>query len=219
MPVVETDQLSIAQKPDGTATISGLQIVDTDPAASNEAFKVAVTTDASGSGVTTPPTGAGSLADLNMALNNGVTYDPGLMPPATDKVALTVADSFGTTHTQNFIFSEPAAGPKITLQVTSSKDVILATGHQDMLTGGGSADQFVFAPTSGTAAVQHTITDFAAGLDKIDIRQFDNIGSLADLTEVQQGTDALITLDSHDTLLLKNVNATNLHASDFIIHA
>ena len=29
--------------------------------------------------------------------------------------------------------------------------------------------------------------------------------------------DTLITLDSHETLLLKNVIATNLHSSDFII--
>jgi hypothetical protein len=35
---------------------------------------------------------------------------------------------------------------------------------------------------------------------------------------VEQGSDTLITLDGHDTLLLKNVVATSLHASDFIIH-
>jgi hypothetical protein len=75
----------------------------------------------------------------------------------------------------------------------------------------------VFAPTSETAAVEHTITDFVAGLDKIDIRQFGNIGSLANLTEAQQGNDTLLTLDSHDSVLLKNVTAANLHASDFII--
>jgi Ca2+-binding RTX toxin-like protein len=107
----------------------------------------------------------------------------------------------------------------VALQGTAGKDVIFATGHQDILTGGGGADQFVFAPTSETAAVQHTITDFAAGLDKIDIRQFGNIGSLADLTEAQQGNDTLLTLDSHDSVLLKNVIAANLHASDFIISA
>jgi hypothetical protein len=216
-PVIETDQLSIAQNPDGTATISGLQVSDSDPAASTETFTVAATIDASGSSVTTLPTGSGLLADLNTALDNGVTYNPGSMPPATDKVAITVTDSFGATDTVNFIFSGPAAGPNIALQGTAGNDVIFATGHQDILTGGGGQDQFVFAPTSETAAVQHTITDFAAGLDKIDIRQFGNIGSLADLTEAQQGSDTLITLDSHDSVLLKNVVAANLHASDFVI--
>jgi large repetitive protein len=216
-PVIETDQLSIAQNPDGTATISGLQVADSDPAASTETFTVAATTDASGRSVTTLPAGSGLLADLNTALDNGVTYDPGSMPPATDKVAITVADSFGATDTVNLIFNEAAAGPNIALQGTAGKDVIFAPGHQDILTGGGGADQFVFAPASETAAVQHTITDFAAGLDKIDLRQFGNIGSVADLTEAQQGNDTLLTLDSHDSLLLKNVIAANLHASDFII--
>jgi hypothetical protein len=42
---------------------------------------------------------------------------------------------------------------------------------------------------------------------------------LADAPETQQGNDTLITLDSHETLLLKNVIATNLHVSDFIIRA
>jgi hypothetical protein len=38
------------------------------------------------------------------------------------------------------------------------------------------------------------------------------------LLESQQGNDTLITLDSHDTLLLKNVALVNLHANDFILH-
>jgi hypothetical protein len=62
--------------------------------------------------------------------------------------------------------------------------------------------------------VQHTITDFVVGLDKIDVRQFTSISSLP--SDVQQGSDTLITLDNHDTLLLKNVVASSLHASDFI---
>jgi len=36
---------------------------------------------------------------------------------------------------------------------------------------------------------------------------------------VQQGSDTLITFDTADTILLKDVNAANLHASDFIVHA
>jgi hypothetical protein len=217
-PAIETDEFSVARNPDGTTKISGLHVSDSDPGAPTETFTIVATTDGSGSNVTTPSTDSGSLADVNTALGTGVTYNPGAAPPATEKVALTVADSFGATDTVNFIFSEQA-GPNVALQGTAGKDVIFATGHQDILTGGGGADQFVFAPTSETAAVQHTITDFAAGLDRIDIRQFGNIGSLADLTEAQQGNDTLLTLDSHDSVLLKNVIATNLHANDFIISA
>jgi hypothetical protein len=76
------------------------------------------------------------------------------------------------------------------------------------------ADQFVFAPTSETAAVQHTITDLPRGWTR---SIFGNIGSFANVTEAQQGNDTLITLDRHDSVLLKNVIAANLHANDFII--
>ena len=209
-PVIETDQFSIAQNLDGTTTISGLHISDSDPTAPTETFSINTVNARSSSA-----TGAGSLAEINTALDTGVTYDPGSTPPATDKVALTVADSFGATDTVNFIFNHTGGGSDITLQGTAGKDVIFATGYQDILTGGGGTDQFVFAPSSTT--VQHTITDFVAGQDKIDVRQFGNIGSFADVTEAQQGNDTLITLDGSDTLLLKNVVATNLHASDFII--
>jgi hypothetical protein len=34
---------------------------------------------------------------------------------------------------------------------------------------------------------------------------------------VQVGADTLITFDAADTILLKNVNTANLHASDFIL--
>jgi Ca2+-binding RTX toxin-like protein len=97
--------------------------------------------------------------------------------------------------------------------------VIFATSGQDILTGGGGQDQFVFAPTLSGPSVQHTITDFVVGLDKIDVRQFGNISASSMPTETQQGSDTLITLDSHDTLLLKGVVATALHTSDFILHA
>ena len=129
---------------------------------------------------------------------------------------LTVKDNFGATDTENFIFAQAGSGPNITLQGTSGKDVILATTSQDVLTGGAAQDQFVFAPTSGPS-VQHTITDLLAGVDKVDVRQFSNISASALPTETQQGSDTLITLDSNDTLLLKNVAAISLHASDFIV--
>jgi hypothetical protein len=99
------------------------------------------------------------------------------------------------------------------------RDVIFATNSQDALTDLAAQDQFVFAPTSSNPSVQHTITDFEAGVDKIDVRQFTNISASALPTETQQGSDTLITLDSNDTLLLLGIAATSLHAGDFIFHA
>jgi hypothetical protein len=186
---------------------------------STETFNVTATTGqaALGSSVS-PSTSSGSLSAIDGTLAAGVTYNPGSTPPATDKVTLTVADSFGATDTVNFVFNQAGSGPNITLQGTSGNDVIFATHNSDVLTGGGGQDQFVFAPSSNSG-VQHVITDFVEGIDKIDLRQFGNISSTSLPTETQVGNDALITLDSNDTLLLKNVVASNLHAADFIVHA
>jgi hypothetical protein len=216
-PVIATDHFTVTQNPDGTTTVAGLSVSDAN-ASPTETFTINAVTAGAGSGSSiTPSTDSGHLTDINAALATGVVYHPGPTPPQTDKVTLTAADSFGATDTVNFIFNEAGTGPATTLVGTGGKDVIFATGHQDILTGGGGQDQFVFKPSSGTTDVQHTITDFVAGLDKIDVRQFSNISSLADAPETQQGNDTLITLDSHETLLLKNVIATNLHSSDFII--
>ncbi|WP_407153952.1 Calx-beta domain-containing protein [Bradyrhizobium sp. STM 3557] len=216
-PVIATNNLTTVQNPDGSMTLSGLQVTDADPLSSSQAFSIAATTGAGGSSIT-PPTSSGSLTSINNVLATGVTYHPGGTPPLTDKVTLTVTDNFGAADTENFVFARPSAGPNITLQGTSGKDVILATSSQDTLTGAAAQDQFVFTPTSGPS-VQHTITDFQVGLDKIDVRQFSNISASALPSETQQGSDTLITLDGNDTLLLKNVAVASLHGSDFIVHA
>jgi Ca2+-binding RTX toxin-like protein len=213
--LIVTDDFHIV-KSDGTTTIAGLHVVDTDPAASTETFTVSAATEAAGSSVT-PATDSGLLADINTHFNSGITYNPGSLQPSADKVVVTVTDGFGASDTVNFVFNQGGSGPGITLTGTAGKDVIFATGNSDILTGGGGQDQFVFKPTSGEDAVQHTITDFVAGLDKIDLRLFHNITSLDGVSETQSGNDTLVTLDSHDSLLLKNVVAANLHANDFII--
>jgi hypothetical protein len=86
----------------------------------------------------------------------------------------------------------------------------------------GSVDQFVFAPTVGLTPVQHAITDFNVNLDTIDLRAFGATVSasalIASATPLNNGQDTLITVDSHDSILLKNVQAASLHTSDFIVH-
>ena len=212
-PVIATDQISTVPNGDGSTTILGLHVFNSDPAASTETFTFGATTGAAGSSVTLS-TSSGLLTDINNVLTAGPTYHPGAVPPSTDKVTLSVTDGFGAADTVNFVFNQAGTGPNVVLQGTSGKDVIFATGNQDVLTGGGGADQFVFKPTSSGPSVQHTITDFVVGLDKIDVRQFASISSLP--SDVQQGSDTLITLDNHDTVLLKNVVASSLHAGDFI---
>jgi large repetitive protein len=218
-PVITTDHLSVIQNGDGSTTVTGLQVLDSDPAASSETFAVTAITEGSGSGTSvTPSTDTGSLSVINGVFAAGVTYHPGATPPSADEITVTVTDAFGATDAVNFIFNQAGTGPNITLQGTTGKDVIFATGNADILTGGGGPDQFVFKPTASSSTVQHTVTDFVTALDKIDVTQFSNITSSALPTEIQQGSDTLVTLDTHDTLLLKNVIAANLHASDFLVH-
>jgi hypothetical protein len=219
-PVLLTNNFTTVQNQDGSNTILGVQVSDSNPLASSEPFALTAATGAAAPGTSvTPSTSSGSLTAINGVLATGETYHPGLTPPSSDNVTLTVKDNFGATDTVTFVFAQPGSGPTITLQGTAGKDVILATNSQDVLTGGAAQDQFVFAPTSSGTSVQHTITDFTVGLDNIDVRQFSNISASALPTETQEGSDTLITLDSNDTLLLKNIAAINLHASDFIVHA
>ena len=220
-PVIVTDNLTTVQNLDGTTTVLGVEVNDSDPLCSTQTYSVTMTTGAAASGTSiTPSASSGSLVGINNVLTSGVTYHPGDTPPATDKVTLTVTDIFGANDIVNFVFNQADPEPNVALQGTSGKDVIFATSSQDVLTGGAGQDQFLFAPTSLGPTVQHTITDFEAGIDKLDVRQFSGLSASSVPGAIQQqGSDTLITLDAHDTLLLKNVFAASVQASDFIVHS
>ncbi|WP_430642335.1 beta strand repeat-containing protein, partial [Bradyrhizobium sacchari] len=83
------------------------------------------------------------------------------------------------------------------------------------LVGTSGQDQFAFA--NSTLPVQSTIVDFELGQDKIDLREFASIKSFSDIAITQQAGDALVTIDDHQSILLKNLVASSLHASDFIV--
>ena len=123
------------------------------------------------------------------------------------------------SDTVNFIFQQDGTGP-VPQTGTSGNDVLFATSHNDMLTGGAGADRFVFAPESSSS--QDTIADFKPGEDSIDLRKFsdvdsDNIGTWLASHAAAAGVDTVITLATHDTITLKNVTIASLHASDFIV--
>ncbi|UFW44943.1 Ig-like domain-containing protein [Bradyrhizobium sp. WSM471] len=218
-PAIVTDQVSVVNNANGTMTVLGLQVLDSDANASAESFRLSATTEEAGSGSAVTPSGSsGSLTAINGVLAAGAVYNPGAAPPLVDKFTLTVTDGFGATDTVNFVFNGAGASSNTVLQGSSGRDVILASTGSDTLSGAGGPDQFVFAPTSSGPSVQHTVTDFIVGLDRLDVRQFAGLTAGSLPAETQQGSDTLITLDSHDTILLKNVNATAVHASDFIFH-
>ncbi|MDE5440361.1 hypothetical protein GWG65_02645 [Bradyrhizobium sp. CSA207] len=227
-PVIDTTHFEHVHNADDTDTITGL-LVSGSPA---ESYTVSAVTAGHDIGSSVSPSfGADLTLDQVNSEIASVIYDPGDSPPDNDEITFTVTDNFGARDTVHFIFNE--AGDTchgITLQGTSGKDVIFATETGDTLTGGGGKDQFVFAPGSGENAT-HTITDFTMGLDKIDLRQFSDVGSIGNLAIApQQSGDTLITwnqqiaqdegpITEQETLLLKSVVAANLKASDFIFHA
>ena len=217
-PVINTSQFVLSQNGNDT-TISGLSVSHAS-APFGETFEISAVTAGAGVGTSvTPSSGTGDLSQINSSFAAGIVYHAGTTPPSNDNVALTVADSLGATDTVHFIFNEAGTGPNITLQGAAGRDVIFATGNQDTLIGGGGHDQFVFMPTSSPTPVQHTINDFVTGQDTLDVRQFYNISAATLPVETQQGDDTLVTLDAHNTLLLKGVSVANLHASDFLFHA
>jgi hypothetical protein len=213
-PVIDTEHFSISSAGgNAPTTVTGLSVTNTNP---TETLTLTATTAEAGAGSTVaPPLGSGDLAAINDAIDS-VVYDPGLAPPLTDMITFTVSGASGS-DTVNFIFNQAGTGP-VSLQGTGGKDVIFGTESSDTLTGGAAKDQFVFSDTlSGT--VQHVITDFETPLDKIDLRAFSGIESIDDfIGVVQQGSDTLVQVDANDYVLLENVLASNVHASNFIFH-
>ncbi|WP_291852221.1 VCBS domain-containing protein [Bradyrhizobium sp.] len=221
---IRTDQFVVTEYGDaGEVTVSGLYL-----SAANEtaAFDMTVTTADPASSVA--PADGGDLDDLDFediseTLDNGFTYDPGDDPqPETDRVTLTVEDDLGGTDTVNFIFRQAGEGP-LTLIGTDDKDVIFASGDDDTLTGGASADQFVFTPEYDSSSADE-ITDFKLlGADRIDLRaysEFVHNGNIDDWLPAhasQVELDVVITLDNQDSITLRNFAVANLQASDFIV--
>ncbi|KRR30283.1 VCBS domain-containing protein [Bradyrhizobium retamae] len=218
-PVIGTDKFVVTDV-DETTTFSGLYVTDADAAGST--FAMSATTGASPVTSVTPANDSGlDFEEINTTLDSGIAYLHDAAEPQTDMVTLTVADSFGGADTVNFIFNHAGTGPEVTLNGTSGKDVIFATGYADTLTGGEGADQFVFTPEDSPNT--DTIMDFAPGRDHIDLRAFAAVDSstvsswLANPLNQINSTDVRFTLDTNDTIILKNVVLANLHASDFIV--
>jgi Ca2+-binding RTX toxin-like protein len=209
-PVIDTTHFVHTHNSDNTDTVTGLTVTGSP----TETYTLSAVTDGASDGTYVVPASLDDLTLDQVKTDIGnVTYHPGDTPPVTDRIAFTVTDSFGTSDTVNFIFNEGGTGP-VTLTGTSGRDVIFATDNNDTLAGNGGQDQFVFSAAPDTV---HTILDFDTTQDKIDLRQFGDINSFHDIAISQQLSDALITLDDHETIVLKNVLATNLHASDFIV--
>lgn len=79
---------------------------------------------------------------------------------------------------------------------------------EDTLTGGAGADRFEFS--GYRTGERDVITDFATGLDKIDI------GRPFEFTTTDLGPDLLITIDGELEILLAGVDGDRFGESDFV---
>ena len=97
----------------------------------------------------------------------------------------------------------------------AADDILDGAAGADTLTGGAGRDVFVFTKGQSGGDV---ITDFKAGEDRIDLRNY-GLTSTAQVLEriVQDGADTRIWLNGTESAVLKGVNAKLLKAGDFIL--
>ncbi|WP_433996197.1 FecR domain-containing protein [Bradyrhizobium japonicum] len=150
------------------------------------------------------------LKDIGFSSLTGVTYTENAdhlggvltLSDGTDTAILKFA---GNYNIDSFDFASDGNGGTLVVDPPTGPTLVGTDGQ----------DQFTF--TNSTLPVQSTILDFELGQDKIDLQKFAGIQSFSDLGITQQGADTLVTLDDHQSIRVKNLVASSLHASDFIV--
>lgn len=85
-------------------------------------------------------------------------------------------------------------------------DRIIGNRGDDILSGGQGADTFIFALYDGNDIIR----DFTSGADRLQIMGYGAYQAL-----VQEGAHTRVVLSSYDSILLENVLATSLTATNF----
>ena len=150
------------------------------------------------------------LKDIDFAGLTGISYTENAdhlggvltLSDGSDTATIKFAGSYSI---DSFHFASDGKGGTLVYDPPTGPTLVGTSGH----------DQFAF--TNSTAQVQSTIVDFEIGQDKIDLRDFVSIKSFGDIVITQQTGGALVTLDDHQSILLRNLVASSLHASDFIV--
>lgn len=203
-PVIAIDGLSAVHTDEDRIAFSGLHVSDAD-AASTETYTLQAQTVY---GTLSSNGDSGTLVAINGDLAGFVYQTNESDEEHVEMVTVSVTDGHGASDSLNFIFS--------TADFPVAPVVLAGTTGKDVFLGSSVAEQFVFAPQSG----KDTILDFSPSQDQIDLRAVvttDDVNGWMAQHVTAVGADTLITIDSQDSITLKNVAASSLHASDFIV--
>ena len=105
----------------------------------------------------------------------------------------------------------------VDLYGTTNNDTLMVGPGNDLVTGRGGSDTFVFGPNLG----KDVITDFQTTGLQHDILQFSQ-NTFSNFASVlahaaQVGSDVVITADALDSVTLKNVNLSSIQNHDIHI--
>lgn len=124
-----------------------------------------------------------------------------------------VVDGFGKTDIITDVENVVGTQFADTIKGSAAKNTLDGREGSDVLTGAGGGDTFVFA----TGYRKDEISDFGNGADRIDIRNWAGIDSLADVKAhvVDGHGDDLWIVYKGDTLILDHTQLSDLGKQDF----
>ncbi len=135
---------------------------------------------------------------------------------ATDTFTYTISDGNGGTATETVTITVQGVLGNGVIDGTVGADTLTSTNEDEILTGFADNDTFQF---KGNDFGQDTIADFEAGQTTDDVIEFDST-TFANFAEVlaaaaDDGTHTTLTVDTNNSVTLKNVQVADLHADDF----
>lgn len=143
---------------------------------------------------------------------NAIVSGGGKGGVVTHSFTETSVDSSGTQFSSDGVTIFAQAGRQ-SLHGGSGNDVLIGAPN-DTLTGGGGSDTFVFSPAFG----KNTITDFNVTQDVIAFKSslFANTTFAQVISQAHDSNgNAVIVVDSTDTVTLTGILVAQLQASDF----
>ncbi|MCP4284503.1 MAG: RTX toxin, partial [Gammaproteobacteria bacterium] len=151
-----------------------------------------------------------------MTLDNQLNQKDGVEKIIFDDGTVLGADDWSLDAQIRPLGPVSGSGGNDTISGTSSSEPLFGGGGDDTQSGGGGDDTFIFAADFGN----DTITDFAAGASTDDVIEFRSVTGFASYADVlantvDNGTNATITLDADNSIVLQNVLVSDLSTDDF----